>query len=69
MMFIGSYYFNNFGHHVILEGGKHYRMPANWIDTDNKCWSEPYHLYTYDVDGEQFSAPLLPWEAARLKNK
>lgn len=23
-----------------------YQMPASWIDTDNKVWEEPFHLYT-----------------------
>ena len=29
-----------------------YRMPAEWIDTDNKVWSEPTHEYT-----EPFTQP------------
>lgn len=27
------------------QGGR-YRMPGDWIDTDNRCWSEPVHFYT-----------------------
>lgn len=23
-----------------------YKMDPYWIDTDNRVWSEPYHLYT-----------------------
>ena len=40
-----SYYFNGFGHYVPTER-MHYRMVPAWIDTDNRVWSEPYHLYT-----------------------
>lgn len=39
-----TYYFNQWGHHVPTEVG-HYRMIPEWIDVDNRMWSEPYHLY------------------------
>lgn len=25
-----------------------YRMLPGWIDTDNECWEEPYHLRSAD---------------------
>lgn len=35
------------GHYVrIGDGPTCYKMGVEWIDTDNKVWGEPYHLYT-----------------------
>lgn len=42
---IGTRYFDAHGHAVAVECGQ-YRMPADWIDTDNRVWAEPCHLYT-----------------------
>lgn len=32
-------------HRVKVSPTKEYRMVSTWIDTDNECWEEPYHLY------------------------
>lgn len=32
-------------HRVKVSPTKEYRMVSTWIDTDNECWDEPYHLY------------------------
>jgi len=47
------------GHYCGTWRGK-YKMVSSWIDTDNKVWSEPYHLYTYDVDGLQYDMHHAP---------
>lgn len=44
---MGRYYFNETvkAHFCRDCGWGHYKMPGAWIDTDNKVWGEPYHLY------------------------
>jgi len=58
------YYSNEHGHYC--RGAKigDYKMPATWIDTDNKVWSEPYHLY-----GDARLGDTLQSSAAKAEGK
>lgn len=38
-------YRKGYGHYCGPTSLGQYKMMPDWIDTDNKAWSEPYHLY------------------------
>lgn len=40
-------YKEGFGHYCGPTKSGMYKMIPEWIDTDNKVWSEPNHLYGY----------------------